>query len=104
MNKARRIKIDKIIESLENINTQIEELADEELESYENMPESLQESERYDASVQAEENLRSAFDNMDGVICSLEDAKGEQLVKRGIYKQFDVCYNGESLRYLYERR
>ena len=76
MNKERRNKIDDIIERLEGISTEIEELADEELESYENMPESLQGTDRYDTSVEAEENLRGASEDISDIVSKLEDAKG----------------------------
>lgn len=50
MNKARRSDIQKIIERLEEIRDDIEAVKDEEEEAYENLPESLQESERGESS------------------------------------------------------
>lgn len=46
MNKARRAKLEKLLERFAEIKAEIEAVAEEEQESFENMPENLQESER----------------------------------------------------------
>lgn len=68
MNKARRKAIENLSEQLEEIQSAIQELRDEEEEAYDNLPESLQEGEKGDAMQEAIEYL----DNADSFI---EDAK-----------------------------
>lgn len=46
MNKARRSRLGDIAEQLENLYEDIEAVASDEREAYDNLPESLQESER----------------------------------------------------------
>ena len=60
MNKDRRDRIAKIKEALEDLRGQIEDLQSEEQEAFDNMPESLQQSERGQASEAAAEALQSA--------------------------------------------
>lgn len=64
MNKARRKKITKIHQKLEELLSELEEVHDEEQEAYDNMPESLQESERGNEMYEAIENLDSAFNSV----------------------------------------
>lgn len=71
MNNTRRKAIMKIAERLEELKTDFELLRDEEQEAFDNMPESIQESERgehieniiYNME-EVLENLESAFDGM----------------------------------------
>jgi len=74
MNNARRKTITKIQEQLEDLKNQIEELQCEEQESFDNMPEGLQMSERGEACETAANALQEAFDNMDCVIAALEES------------------------------
>ncbi|NBK25358.1 MAG: hypothetical protein EOM68_25465 [Spirochaetia bacterium] len=67
MNKERREKLTKLQEQLDGISTDIEALRDEEQEAMDNMPESLQGSERYEA-------MESAVSYLDDVLSSLEEA------------------------------
>ena len=46
MNRAQRKKIEELITGLEDIQSQLEILAEEEQEKFENLPDSLQESEK----------------------------------------------------------
>lgn len=46
MNRQRRTELKAVLEALEELRSQIEDIYDREEEAYENMPESLQESER----------------------------------------------------------
>ena len=74
MNKDRRDRIAKIKEALEDLRGQIEDLQSEEREAFDNMPESLQQSERgqdVEATVDA---LQSAYDAADEAITNLETA------------------------------
>lgn len=88
MNKERRRKIDKAIENvnslqniLEELQQQIEEIRDEEQDYLDNIPENLQNSERYETAENALDNLEEAvnwFDNIDidELSSLLEEAKG----------------------------
>ena len=67
MNNTRRKAIAKIAERLEELKTDFELLRDEEQEAFDNMPESIQESERG-------EHIESIIYNMDDVLESLESA------------------------------
>ena len=67
MNKARRAKLNAIINALNDLRSDLELVHDEEQDVMDNMPESLQESERY-------ERMEEAVDNMDDALSSLEDA------------------------------
>lgn len=89
MNKQRRILIERIksgvgetIESLYALQEATEDLANEEEESRENLPESLQASERYNAMCEATDNLVDAssifidaIDLLETIKERLDDAK-----------------------------
>jgi len=60
MNMQRRKRIEKVGRLLEELLEEVEALQEEEQEAYENMPESLQSSERGEAMYEAAENLSSA--------------------------------------------
>lgn len=72
MNNKRRKEIANTIRQIESIVSSI--LADEE-EAFDNMPESLQDSERGDMSQEAQDNLSSAVDALEEAISYLEDAR-----------------------------
>lgn len=71
MNNKRRKEIANTIRQIENVVSSI--LADEE-DAFDNMPESLQGSERGDISQEAQGNLSSAIDALEEAIICLEDA------------------------------
>ena len=77
MNKDRRSQIDEAMGMLHDALALIENLASEEQESFDNMPEGLQQSERGVASEEAANDLSEAVDNINGTIETLENAKGE---------------------------
>lgn len=70
MNKARRTIIKRAIGDVEQI---LQDVLDEERDSFENMPESLQESPNGQASIEAQENLEAAIDALEDAISYLED-------------------------------
>ena len=74
MNNARRDQIAKIKETLEDLRGKIEDLQSEEQEAFDNMPESLQQGDRGQASEAAAEALQSAFDSVDEAVGYLESA------------------------------
>lgn len=69
MNNARRKRISKIADALNELKDQIDELHSEEEEVLNNIPESLQGTDRYETSENAVDMLESASSG-------LEDAEG----------------------------
>ena len=73
MNKVRRKKLEELISSLEGICADLEYLRDEEQNAFDNMPESLQSSER---GAKLEDNayqLEDAYNNLDGIVENLNE-------------------------------
>lgn len=77
MNQDRRKQIDEAAGMLQDALALIEQIRDEEQESFDNMPESLQQSDRGIASEEAANDLSEAVDNITETIDTLENAKGE---------------------------
>lgn len=67
MNKNRRDKLVKLSDQISDIMEKLEELRDEELEAFENLPKSLNSSERGEA-------MQTAIGAMDDALSSLENA------------------------------
>jgi predicted nucleic acid-binding Zn-ribbon protein len=65
MNSLRRNLISSISRELEDIKSRLETLKDEEQEYYDNVPENLQGSERYEQAGEAGDNLDSAFSSLE---------------------------------------
>lgn len=88
MNKKRRqcidaviLKINNLQDIIEELQQDIEDIAADEQDYLDNIPENLQASERYEAGEEAVENLEAAIDWLDDINLSeleelLEDAKG----------------------------
>lgn len=74
MNSIRRKKIAKLYEQLEEIKAALEEIAEEEDEAFNNIPESLEGTERYEAAEAANENLESAVSSFEELLEYLEEA------------------------------
>lgn len=74
MNRERRKVIKELIIELEDLYSQLEEVKDEEQESYDNLPENLQESSRGEAASEAIDNLESALSSIDEAREYLESA------------------------------
>lgn len=75
MNKARRKALDEVISKIEEAKELLENLQAEEEEYWDNMPENLQGSERYEAADAAVDNMSSAVDALDEAISSIESAQ-----------------------------
>lgn len=75
MNNNRRERIRKLISSLEDLSNELDEILSEEQEAFENMPESLQDSERGEQSQEAINALESA--SLADTISYLEEAIGQ---------------------------
>ena len=77
MNKSRRTQIDRILERIEDLLSDIDLVREEEQEAYDNMPESFQDSERGELMYDAIDNLESAYGSLEEVQDYLNSAKGE---------------------------
>lgn len=78
MNNDRRKRINRIIDFLECVESDIQELLDEEQEAFDNLPETIQESERGDNMQDAINALQEAVDNaadLQSIIDSLIEAR-----------------------------
>jgi hypothetical protein len=73
MNKIRRKNLQAIIDQLEELKGSLEDLQTEE-EYRDNIPENMQESERYEKADEACDNLSSAVDSLEEAISSIEAA------------------------------
>ena len=73
MNKARRKAIEEIIDQLGTLKEQIESVCEEEQEAYDNLPESIQYSERGEAMSDAASDLEDAASSIDDVMSTLQD-------------------------------
>lgn len=77
MNANRRKELNKAISALESIKETIDRLTEEEQEAFDNMPESLQESERGTKAEEAISNLTDAScyitDAIDYITTSIEN-------------------------------
>lgn len=67
MNNKRRARLHNIINSIERISEQISFIADEELDSLENMPENLSDSERFERMEDNADKLNDAYVQLDSV-------------------------------------
>lgn len=74
MNNIRRKKIAKLMEQLEELKTTLEEIQEEEEEAFDNIPESLWGTERYEMAEAANDNLTSAIDSFEELLEYLEEA------------------------------
>lgn len=70
MNKERRKAIQKAIQKIEEL---VQNIFDEEQAAYDNMPESLQESENGLNSMDAQESLEAAIDALEEAVSYLEE-------------------------------
>lgn len=74
MNKARRISITKIADSLQALKSDVESIQSEEQDAYDNLPESIQDGERGDRMQEAIDNLDDALNLIDEAVTSLMQA------------------------------
>ena len=73
MNKARRKAIEEIIAQLDEQKEAIEAVQEEEQEAYDNLPESIQYTERGEAISENADDLEQAASDLDDVISNLQD-------------------------------
>lgn len=72
MNKERRAKIAKILAQLSDLKDELESVAGEERDAFDNMPEGLQQSDRGQNSEQAADALDEAVNAMGEAVDQLE--------------------------------
>ena len=77
MNKERRKNLASIVERLEELQGALDDLATEEEEYRDNMPENLTGSAKYEKSDEAANSLREAFDALGDAMDSINSAIGE---------------------------
>ena len=70
MNKERRKRIQDAIRKIENL---VQDILDDEVMAFDNMPESLQSSENGIISEEAQESLDAAIEALEEAICCLEE-------------------------------
>lgn len=73
MNKARRKNLATIIETLEAMKSSLEDVRDEEESAFDNLPESIQESERGETMQEIVDALYDACDSLEETIDSLNE-------------------------------
>lgn len=73
MNKARRKWLEDIIGKLEEQKDELYQLYEEEQEAYDNMPESLQESERGQIAPEFVDSLETEHGSLEDVITNLQE-------------------------------
>lgn len=73
MNKIGRKQIEAIISQLETLRDEIESVKDAEQGKYDNLPESLQDSERGETFTDNVDNMEAAYDNLDEAISNLQE-------------------------------
>lgn len=76
MNKARRAILTKVCDSLVDLQEEVSGVRDEEEEAMENLPESLQGSERYEQMEEAVGVLDDANDLFDELMDKLQEIDG----------------------------
>lgn len=74
MNNPRRKKLNTILEQLVEIHAALEELKDEEQEYFDNIPENLRNSERYEKAENAVAALDDALSMFDDIADNIEIA------------------------------
>lgn len=70
MNKERRKRIQNAIKKIEDL---VQDILDDEMDAFDNMPENLQASENGIISEDAQESLDAAIDALEEAICCLEE-------------------------------
>ena len=76
MNKQRRKAIQQALEQIADLKTSVEEINTDEQDSFDNLPEAFQDSEKGETIQEAIDFLEAATGAFDEVIDSLEQAQG----------------------------
>ncbi|MBM6866392.1 hypothetical protein H6A66_14625 [Bacteroides caecigallinarum] len=73
MNRERRKRIMQLSEKLSEVRTSLESICEEEEDAFDNMPESLQESERGEQMQEYIETMEEAISNIEEIESNLEE-------------------------------
>lgn len=76
MNKDRRKKISDLISAMEDLKEQADNIASEEREYYDNMPENMQSGDKGQTASDAADALESAVTDLESAIDNLNNALG----------------------------
>lgn len=76
MNNTRRAQIRKALEMIETAKSILEEMADEEQECFDNLPEGLQESERGEQMEENAYNLVEAYEGLADIMDTIDEVIG----------------------------
>ena len=71
MNKQRRKQLEDVVAHIDQAKVLLEYIINDEQEAYDNMPESLQESERGEQMSEYIDTMQEAFDGLDEYSCNL---------------------------------
>ena len=74
MNVTRRKQLAKLVEQLESVMSDIDTIREQEQEAYDNMPESIQESERGDRMSEIIDSIQYAYDNVSDAVYNINEA------------------------------
>jgi len=73
MNKLRRLEISKIVNTLDTASQSLADVIEAEQDYFDNIPENLEGSERYESSEEALDQLNEVKESLDEVIQSLDN-------------------------------
>lgn len=73
MNKQRRKRLQAICEQLENLFLDLEQIQEEEQEAYDNLPESIQDSERGEQMYEYADNLGDYANDMQDILDNISE-------------------------------
>lgn len=73
MNKARRDQLRMVIQKIENIIKTVETILYDEQDAYDNIPDSLKESDRGMESMEAQDNMEAAIEALEEASACLEE-------------------------------
>lgn len=73
MNKARRDQLRKVIQKIEDIIKVVENILYDEQDAYDNIPDSLKESDRGNESIEAQGNIEAAIEALEQASAYLEE-------------------------------
>ena len=73
MNKARRKQLEEIVNNLDEQKSAIESVCEEEQEAFDNLPESIQYSERGETMESYISEMEDALSNLEDIISSLQE-------------------------------
>ncbi len=73
MNKQRRTRLEKLIAQLEDIQVELQDISTEERDAYDNLPDSLQDTERGQQMEENADNLDYADSDFENLLDSLRE-------------------------------